>query len=187
VICEIVPGLRIVVKRLREVVGNNGEVLETIDLMSVRGDTSVPLRNESEGIKKILSVVSLLVDVHTNPATLVGIDEFDSGVFECLLGEILEAVSKNGCGQLVFTAHNLRPLEVLPSSDIWFTTVNQARRYTRASGVHGSNNLRRMYLRDIRLGGNEEDLYVPTSPLRIDSALYEAGMATRELQRQERG
>ena len=186
IMTEIVPGLTISVKRLGKVAGPDGEVLETIDLMSVRGDASVPLRNESEGIKKILSIVSLLADVHTDPAAFVGIDEFDSGIFEYLLGEILEAIAENGYGQLVFTAHNLRPLEVLPSANIWFTTVSPDSRFTRASGVHGSNNLRRMYLREIRLGRKDEGIYVPTSPLRIDGALYEAGMAAREIQKETR-
>lgn len=186
VIGEIVPGLKVTVKRLGRIVGSNGETLERIGLLSVRGDVAVPLRNESEGIQKLLSIVSLLIDVHSNPATLVGIDEFDSGVFEYLLGEILQALSEHGYGQLVFTAHNLRPLEVLPSSSICFTTAEPDNRYVRARGVRGSNNLRSMYLRTIRLGSDEEDMYVSTSPLRIDGALYEAGARVREMLRKTR-
>lgn len=187
VIGQIVPGLSVSVKRLGKVAGNNGETLESIELMSVRGESSVPLRNESEGIQKILSIVSLLIDVHTNPSAFVGIDELDSGVFEYLLGEILQAIAEHGFGQLVFTAHNLRPLEVLPSSSIWFTTVEPDRRYTKASGVRDSNNLRKMYLKDIRLGGVGDEVYVPTSPLRIDGALYDAGMMARDMRQQARG
>lgn len=187
VIGQIVPGLSVSVKRLGKVAGNNGETLENIELMSVRDESSVPLRNESEGIQKILSIVSLLIDVHTNPSAFVGIDEFDSGVFEYLLGEILQAIAEHGFGQLVFTAHNLRPLEVLPSSSIWFTTVSPDSRYIKALGVRGSNNLRRMYLKDIRLGGGGDEVYVPTSPLRIDGALYDAGMVARDMRRRARG
>lgn len=181
VIGAIVPGLRITVARLGRMSGKDGEVLESIELVSQRGSSKVPLRNESEGIKKILSIVSLLVDVHTNPSTFFAIDEFDSGVFEYLLGEILEALVAHGSGQLVFTAHNLRPLEVLSSKNIWFTTTDENERYVLSKGVRGSNNLRKMYLRNIRLGGESGDVYVPTSPLEIDGALYDAGMAVREM------
>lgn len=181
VISAVVPGLHIEMARLGRLTGNDGETLESIELVSQRGLARVPLRNESEGIKKILSIVSLLVDVHTNPSTFVAIDEFDSGVFEYLLGEILEALVGHGMGQLVFTAHNLRPLEVLNSKNIWFTTTDENKRYVLSRGVRGSNNLRRMYLRSIRLGGEDGDVYVPTSPREIDGALYDAGVTLRKM------
>ena len=187
VLTEIVPGLGAKVRRLGTIAGSDGKTLQRFELVSVRDGTSVPLRNESEGIQKILSILSLLVDVHVSPSTLVAIDELDSGVFEYLLGEILEAISEHGCGQLVFTAHNLRPLEVLPSTRIWFTTVDARNRYVRAPGIHQSNNLRRMYLKDIRLGGAHDKIYRPTSTLRIDDALYDAGMAMREMRTGARG
>ena len=187
VIGELVPGLRVEVERHGTFTGRNGKPMVNIELMSARGSTKVPLRYESEGIKKVLSLISLLIDVHTNPATFVAIDELDSGVFEYLLGEILQTLSEHGYGQMVFTAHNLRPLEVLGSNSIWFTTVRPDRRYAKATGVHGSNNLRKMYLRDIRLGSDGDDVYVPTSLLRIDSALYDAGEIVRKMRRTQRG
>lgn len=185
VIDAVIPGLQIGVVRLGERAGKDGEVVEEFELMARRGDSSTPLRNESEGIKKILSIVSLLVDVHVNPLTFLAIDELDSGVFEYLLGEVLSAIADNGMGQLVFTAHNLRPLEVLKSKSIWFTKTDENDRYVVSKGVRGSNNLRRMYLRNIRLGGENGDIYLPTNPLEIDSALYEVGMALRNLQMQQ--
>ncbi len=187
VLGALVPGLAVEVERRGEMLGNDGERLVNIELMSVRGGSRVPLRNESEGIKKVLSVISLLIDIHSNPATFVAIDEFDSGVFEYLLGEILQTISEGGSGQLVFTAHNLRPLEVLSSNSIWFTTIKPDKRYVRATGVHGTNNLRKMYLRDVRLGRDDDDVYVPTSPLNIDSALYDAGVVIRKMQRSLKG
>ena len=39
------------------------------------------------------------------------IDEFDSGIYEYLLGELLEIMNESAKGQFVFTSHNLRPLE----------------------------------------------------------------------------
>lgn len=183
VVGALVPGLAVEVERRGEMLGVDGERLVNIELVSVRGNSRVPLRNESEGIKKVLSVISLLIDVHSNPAALVAIDEFDSGVFEFLLGEILHTIAERGCGQFVFTAHNLRPLEVLSSDSIWLTTIRPDRRYIKAVGMRGSNNLRKMYLRDVRLGRDGDDIYVPTSSLRIDSALYDAGVTARKMRR----
>ena len=39
------------------------------------------------------------------------IDELDSGIYEYLLGECLEVMQDKAKGQLIFTSHNLRPLE----------------------------------------------------------------------------
>lgn len=46
----------------------------------------------------------------------VVIDELDSGIFEYLLGEMLDLLSKKGKGQLIFTSHNLRPLETIENN-----------------------------------------------------------------------
>lgn len=48
------------------------------------------------------------------------IDELDSGVFEYLLGELLSVFSDGGKGQLIFTSHNLRALEMLNKQSIYF-------------------------------------------------------------------
>ncbi len=62
------------------------------------------------GIKKIVSILQLLIVVYNNPSITVAIDELDSGIFESLLGELLNIISEKGKGQLIFTSHNLRPL-----------------------------------------------------------------------------
>ncbi len=36
------------------------------------------------------------------------IDELDAGVFEYMLGELLDIFAKSAKGQLIFTSHNLR-------------------------------------------------------------------------------
>ena len=41
------------------------------------------------------------------------VDELDSGIYEYLLGECLEVMQDKAKGQLIFTSHNLRPLEIL--------------------------------------------------------------------------
>ena len=59
-----------------------------------------------------------------NPSVCMVVDEFDSGIFEYLLGEILQIIRESGKGQLIFTSHNLRPLEMLDTNALIFTTTN---------------------------------------------------------------
>ena len=93
---------------------------------------------------------------------------------EFLLGEILQVISVHGKGQLIFTAHNLRPLECLPSSCLVFTTTKPDNRYIKFRGSGASNNLRSQYLRAINLGGQKEQVYEPTSETEIGAAFYRA-------------
>ena len=52
------------------------------------------------------------------------VDELDSGIYEYLLGECLEVMQDKAKGQLIFTSHNLRPLEILENDSLLYTTVN---------------------------------------------------------------
>ena len=107
----------------------------------------------------------------------MAIDELDGGVFEYLLGELLRIIADKGRGQLVFTSHNLRPLETLDKKYIAFTTTNIYNRYIRLSNVKGTNNLRDFYYRDIVLGEQNEQVYNPTNNSKIALAFSEAGEA----------
>ena len=46
------------------------------------------------------------------------VDELDSGIYEYLLGECLEVMQDKAKGQLIFTSHNLRPLEILENDSL---------------------------------------------------------------------
>ena len=143
--------------------------------MSLKNSRVVPLQYESEGIKKIISVMNLLIGVYNQSSLTVAIDELDSGVFEYLLGELLHIIAEKGKGQLVFTSHNLRPLETLDRGFIAFTTTNPENRYIRLTNVKPNNNLRDFYYRDIMLGEQSEPVYEPTNNYDIALAFREAG------------
>ena len=175
VLQQIVPGLTICIKSLGTQLMENGKSGERIQLISQKDSHIIPLKYESEGIKKIISILQLLVVVYNQPSMTVAIDELDSGIFEYLLGEILRILSEKGKGQLIFTSHNLRPLETLDKSFIAFTTTNPANRYVRMSNVKGNNNLRDLYYRGIMLGEQSEELYEPTNNSEIALAFHEAG------------
>ena len=106
--------------------------------------------------------------------TLV-VDELDSGIFEYLLGELLSIVSEKGKGQLIFTSHNLRPLETLDKGFIAFTTINPNNRYVKLTNVKSTNNLRDMYYKNLILGEYRDDLYDLTSNSEIALAFRDVG------------
>lgn len=175
VLPQLVPGLTISVKDMGYQLYPNGTPGCRIQLMSNKNSRKIPLQYESEGIKKLISILQLLIVIYNKPSMTVAIDELDAGVFEYLLGEILRIISEKGKGQLVFTSHNLRPLETLDKSFIAFTTTNPDNRYIRMSNVKTTNNLRDFYYRDIILGEQKEPVYEPTNNSEIAMAFREAG------------
>ena len=177
VLKELIPGLHVSLNKLGTEVMKNGEVGVNVQLVSIRNGRTIPLGYESEGIKRIVSFLHLLILMFNNTSVTVAIDEIDSGVFEYLLGELLGIVSEYGQGQLIFTCHNLRPLEIIDRDFVAFTTTNPTRRYVRMANVKSTNNLRDFYYRDIVLGGQKEQLYEPTHNGEIEFAFIEAGAA----------
>ncbi len=176
VLNSLIPGLTIEAKVIKEELMEDGEKGEVFGLVSVRDNIRIPLKYESDGIKKIISILSALTAMYNNESICVVIDELDSGVFEFLLGELLGVLKEKAKGQLIFTSHNLRALEVLDKSDIIFTTTNPENRYIRLKNVKKSNNLRDFYLREIFLGGQTESIYNKTKSYAISRAFRKAGI-----------
>lgn len=178
VLAQLVPGLTISIRNLGTQLNARGSVDCQIQLVSNKNSKEIPLQYESEGIKKIISILQLLIVVYNRPSVTVAIDELDSGVFEYLLGELLRIISEKGKGQLMFTSHNLRALETLDKGFVAFTTTNAQNRYIRMTNVKNTNNLRDFYYRDIVLGEQSEFVYEPTNNYEIALAFREAGDAS---------
>ena len=172
---QIIPGLSIKVYELDTELSKDSKPGKRLQLMSERNGKEIPLKYESEGIKKIVSILQLLIVVYNSESITLAVDELDAGIFEYLLGELLKVISEKGKGQLIFTSHNLRPLETIDKGFIAFTTVNPENRYIRFVNVKGNNNLRDFYYRDITLGEQTEPVYDPTNNYEIMLALKEAG------------
>lgn len=172
---KIIPGLTIAVIDLGNQTMPNGMIGKRVELVSRKNSREIPLKYESEGIKKIVSILQLLVVVYNQESITVAIDELDSGVFEYLLGEILRIISEKGKGQLIFTSHNLRPLETIDRGFVAFTTTNPDKRYIRLANVKENHNLRDFYYRDIMLGEQDEAVYDLTNNAEIALAFREAG------------
>lgn len=174
VLQQLIPGLTISVKEMGTQLYPNGTSGYRIQLMSNKNSKEIPLQYESEGIEKLISILQLLIVIYNKPSMTVALDELDSGVFEYLLGEVLRIIAEKGKGQLVFTSHNLRPLETLDKCFIAFTTTNPQNRYIRMSNVKTTNNLRDFYYRDIVLGEQNEPVYDLTINSEIAMAFREA-------------
>ena len=172
---QLIPNLTIGIKVIGTQTMKNGETGYIIELISKKNKKEIALRYESEGIKKIVSILQLLIVVYNNDSITVAIDELDSGIFEYLLGEILRIISEKGNGQLIFTSHNLRALEKLDKDSIVFTTTNPENRYIKFTSVKSTNNLRDFYYRDIILGEQDEPVYETTNNYEIALAFREAG------------
>lgn len=176
VLFTIIPGMRIDVRNYGMQLTDSGEDGYKVELVSVRENMPpIPIRMESEGIIKIISILNVLIQAFGNPSICLAIDELDAGIFEYMLGELLDIFSKSAKGQLIFTSHNLRALEMLDKDSIMFSTANPDRRYIRMKNVKASNNLRDTYLRGITLGGQDEVIYEETDSLRIARAFRKAG------------
>ena len=98
-------------------------------------------------LKRKKFILHLLIAAYNNPSITLAIDELDSGIYEYLLGELLRIIQNSGKGQLIFTSHNLYPLETLDSDSIVFTTTKNDDRYTRIRSVRATNNLRSIQIK----------------------------------------
>lgn len=176
VLFTIIPGMKIDVYDYGMQLMDSGETGHRVELISVRENMPpIPIRMESEGIIKIISILNALIQAFGNPSICLAIDELDAGIFEYMLGELLDIFHKSAKGQMIFTSHNLRALEMLDKDSIMFSTTNPDKRYIRMKNVKSSNNLRDMYIRVITLGGQEEVIYEETDSLKIARAFRKAG------------
>lgn len=175
VLNKIVPNLKVQLYNYGKQINEQGKETLKVELLSVKKDFNLPIKYESEGIKKIISILSTLIAMYNNKSICMVVDELDSGIYEYLLGEILSVIEKGGKGQLIFTSHNLRPLELLNKDAIYFTTTNLKNRYIRFNNVKNNNNLRSLYIRSINLGGQKEELYNETDNDEIRRAFRMAG------------
>lgn len=174
---EIIPDLSLSLVQKDTRINQKGEEEVQLDFLSNRGSKKFSLVYESDGIKKIIGLVAYLIEVYNNPSVIAVIDELDSGVYEYLLGELISVMSTGAKGQLVFTSHNLRILEVLETNKVVVSTSNPQNRYIKLKNVKETNNLRDLYLRTIQLGGQKEELYQGKSSADLRIAFMKAGKA----------
>ena len=143
----LVPNLTLDVQVLGRELMRDNSVGYRIELFS----NKIPFKYESDGIKRIVSILQPLIEVFNNTSAVVAIDDLDCGMHEYLFGELVKMMCEQAKGQLIFTAHNLRPLEIINKKFLAFTTTNPDNRYVHYKNIAAHNNLRDVYIRDTAL------------------------------------
>jgi len=174
VLQTLIPGIKLKLNTVATTTKDGREGVR-ITIMSVRGDKTIPLAYESDGIIRIVSILADFIVAYNQGSTTLVVDEFDAGVFEYLLGEMLRVFEHSGKGQLIFTSHNLRPLEVIDKKFIRFTTADPQNRYYKMRNIGNTNNLRNIYLREVKLGNENVEMYRKTKTFKMAKALKLAG------------
>jgi AAA15 family ATPase/GTPase len=176
VLSSVIPGTEIYLKKGNETTDKNGFESFYAELMIKKDGKEMPLKYESDGTLKMISMLNCLIMAFNDESITVAIDELDSGVFEYLLGEILQVFEEAGRGQLFFTSHNLRPLEVLNKKYLFFTTTDENNRFVHLKNIGKTNNLRNVYFREILgMEGGDIKLYSGTQKYKIAAAFRKAG------------
>ena len=175
VLSQIIVGLTIELTPVSPSFGPNGEELVSFEPFAVRSGNRIPLMYESFGIKRIISILSALIAAVNNPFICLMIDEMDSGVFEYLLGEIISVLSETAKGQILFTAHNLHPLEKIRYKNIYFTTTLEDESFVHLKNVKTTNNLRDLYYRTLILSLDSDQYLNPFKEGKIRHAFRKAG------------
>lgn len=172
---SIIPNLQIELERKMEIEKKDGQKYVQVEVYSIRDGKRFLTRYESEGIKRLISLLSYLISVYNNFSVCLVVDELDSGIFEYLLGELLGVFQNEMKGQLIFTSHNLRALEKLNYKNIICSTTNPENRYITLTGVGTNNNNRDFYIKSLTIGGQKEELYDDSELDSIGYAFRKAG------------
>ena len=131
---------------------------ESNNLLIIKKDgIHIPFSSASYGEKKLIRLAKDLLELSLNERITIVIDEFDEGIFELRLKKLLCWINENAVGLLIFTAHNLMPLEVLPPKAIWFTIVGQKKLYSTMKSVKPRTNMRDKYYRLLTIGEDDDN------------------------------
>ena len=171
-ISSVVEDFELMVIDEHETKNSNGKETKLISIARKVGNGFIPISAESCGIRKLINLTYSLISIYGDENGWLIVDELDSGIFEDLLGNIVNVIENNAKGLLLFTAHNLSPLERIEPKNIVFATTNPLNRYIRFSNIKKSNNLRKLYLRSLVLGGQEEEMAYNSSSDEINAALF---------------
>lgn len=119
-----------------------------INLYVEKNGEKIALENESTGGIKLVSLLFALISYVQNEDAIVIIDELDSHIFEYLLATIIENLSDVVKGQLIFTLHNLLPMERLNRKSIIHATFKEGdTSYVYFSRGSDTTNFRQKYIR----------------------------------------
>lgn len=153
----VIPNSKLIAEKKSSGKNPKGEKFSYVNIYVERDKKKLSITSESTGVIKLASLLSTLILYIKYKNITVIIDELDVHIFEYLLAVLLETLSHLAKGQLIFTGHNLLPMEKLGKDSIIITTKCDILNgtsdneknvlYTFMKGVSGSTNLRQKYLR----------------------------------------
>lgn len=145
-----------------EVVNQNQSVTNFYEVFTEKDGYKIPLKYESMGIKKIISLINIMVFVYGNPSVFFVVDELDTSINEIVLDAFIKLFSESGKGQILFTSNNLHPLDLLDKSECYFTTTNPTDRFTHIKYLKTNNSLLNVYKKLAEKGDEKNsDLFNP--------------------------
>ena len=157
-------------------IGKDGQDEVRLELIVENNGKTFSIQHESDGIKKLITIISYLIYVYNNESAIVVIDEIDAHIYEYLLGELIDLIATGAKGQLIFTSHNLRVLEKLDDKKIIFTTNQSDNRFIKIKDYNQDDNLRDIYIRSIIIDDIEQSFYSGSGQGDIRLAFTMAGL-----------
>ncbi|WP_426709530.1 AAA family ATPase [Cetobacterium sp. SF1] len=146
----IVPKAKIIFKSTERDINPETNIASkmAVKIFIEKDGNLLSITNESTGIIKLISLISALTYCIKNEKATVLIDELDVHIFEYLLSIILITIEKFSKGQLIFTAHNLLPMESLDKNSIIIAATNGEKKvYTNLKITSQTTNMRKKYLK----------------------------------------
>jgi len=100
---------------------------------NIKGFMDLDILEESEGTKKLINILPLIIDTINKEKVLI-IDELDNSLHTLLIKNLIKWFTQNSKkSQLIFTTHNLNILdkpEILRRDEIWFVSKNPKYEYS---------------------------------------------------------
>lgn len=107
------PNIKNIELVYKTVVSSDNNKVYSVNEFIDYGDYSIDLELESVGIKKLMNLYNSIKFL--SDGGILIIDELDSHINDIYLVKLVEYVSKYANGQLIFTTHNVSPMETLKS------------------------------------------------------------------------
>lgn len=157
IISIIIPNSELICEsKITGINSHSNTYQKSVLLYMKKNETLIPLVQESTGTIKLISLISVLIFCLKNKNSTVFIDELDVHIFEYLLATFLLIIGEYSKGQLVFTAHNLLPMEKLNKDSIIVATKNEGEiKYTFIKTNSKTNNVRLKYLKSQAMWSEE--------------------------------
>lgn len=105
------PNIRDIKVESKLVKSSKEESIYSVNDFIDYGDYIIDIELESVGIKKLMNLYDSLK--HLSIGGILVIDELDSHINDVYLVKLIEYISKYSHGQLIFTTHNVSPMETL--------------------------------------------------------------------------